>query len=83
MKRDKNGRFSRKDINIEIPLPSPIGLLKLIIMVFLLLPWLYILICRLNIPIILVQMFELLLKQPTLNNCEEPEANGKKPYTPY
>ena len=52
MKRGKNGRFIRNP-NIEINLPTPYGLIKYSILIFVLLPWLYLSIFKFNIVAVL------------------------------
>ena len=74
MKRDIHGRFSKND-TVEFPLPSISFFTKYFLLLILLLPWIYLVLYRLNIGKLPEEMFYYLLWP---NSCEN--AKGKKPY---
>lgn len=60
MKRGKNGRFIRNP-NIEINLQTPHGLIKYSILMFILLPWIYLSNFKFNIVSVFENVFNSLL----------------------
>ena len=71
--RDKRGRFSKVD-KLEIPIPSYIALLKYSILLFILLPWFYILTFRFEIFRAIEELMEYLFEGT------KETKNGKTPY---
>ncbi len=74
--RDKNGRFIKS--NLEIPIPSGLGLLKIIVFIFIFLPWIYILFFRLELSRTMENAFDYLFD--SYKACKDEKANGKNPY---
>ena len=76
MKRDPNGRFIKKN-TIEFSIPSPAFIDKYFSILFILLPWLYLAIYKLNIGKVFEETLFFLFGDPT--TCE----NGRTEKNPY
>ena len=76
MKRDINGRFIKKN-TIELPIPSLSFLIKYFSLLFILLPWIYLAIYKINIGKIFEKALFYLFGAPIA--CE----NGKFEKDPY
>ena len=71
MKRGKNGRFI-KHPNIEFNLPTPYGIFKYSILLFIFLPWIYLSIFKFNIISTLENAFDSLFG-PRDCSCPSPK----------
>ncbi len=76
MKRDPNGRFIKKN-TIEFSIPSPVFLVKYFSLLFILLPWIYLAIYKLNIWKVCEETLFFLFGEPI--TCE----NGRTEKNPY
>jgi len=77
MQREKNGRFKRKKIEIE--LPSLSFLIKYSILIAVLLPWIYFLLFKFDI-LASIQNGLIILFGPIQESCECPSQSQKAPY---
>ena len=76
MKRDSNGRFTKKD-TIEFPIPSVTFIIKYFLMIIVLMPWIYFGIYKLNIWMLFEKALFFIFGNPYI--CENGKS-GKKPY---
>ena len=77
MNRDRNGRFIKNN-QLEITIPSPMAICKIIIVMLFLLPWIHIIFIRFDI-LNFVDRLLIYLMGPK-ETCENMEPNGKTPY---
>ena len=84
MQRDKNGRYDKKVFtqhgSIEIPIPSLLSVLKLILLSLIFLPWLYIVFFRFDPAKYFEALFVYLFEPIEKKTFECNENNGKAPY---
>ena len=72
-KRNELGQYIPKNYGVSISLPSPISLFKYALIVFVLSPWLFVLIYRLALKVWLYNMMENLF---IINKEEGKKTNG-------
>ena len=70
MLRDKNGRFA-KNTKVEIDIPSLTGILKYLIICFILGPWIYLIIYKFDIKEVIENGFSRLFG-PVECTCQKP-----------
>ena len=79
MNRDRNGRFIKNN-EIEISIPSPMTICKMIIAVIFLLPWIYIIFFRFEILKFIEELLIFLMEPKDEKNCENADSKQRTPY---